>query len=625
MSTNRETTKKFVEIPRADRKRYVSCIPLPTPVKTRLVQEFDSWVAHSGHEWAVSRMKEFRLFIMKRWSGENQYPHPGWFATNRHGVLTGNFGFLYKLSQQNHKQFQAVCNLLGIYTTVTYAEVLYTDPDGVLDSIESEVPKSPKLQYLKSKTLKGMLRRFNLPELFLREPEALSVVPPGKPSHMEQTPYDVWQLSQYIQFLPRTLRLLGEKAVGGERLAQPMFKIQVDRINAGDIHVTNEPGLKMRYFASPNKAWQRASEPLKNGLFDVLKDIPWDCTLDQRKADSRISQFLKQGKTVYSVDLASATDRFPYWFQELVLEALKPQKNRSQSFRWRQQRDLLRLMVEKGTYSFYGKRTYMWKTGQPLGLNPSFPLFTLSHGVLLLLLNGGKWNKMFYVLGDDVIIFDKSLHKKYRDLLQSWEVPVSENKSFSSSRLAQFAGLTYTPYGNFWLPKWNELTRSTLIDIAAFWYEGFTKGLRDQALIEQVLSLPEPYGIGRNPKGIPLSGRLTYAIVSKLEEIIADRLDKPKLSSTRLYNYLTTERGHYHSYLWKQDWNVSFPDREIPLKSSPYFGTTYISSMRSYLMDQTEVTGYPRLRLNSSGKRNPYTLGRTQFWNKLFQELDGRY
>lgn len=271
----------------------------------------------------------------------------------------------------------------------------------------------------------------------------------------------------------------------------------------------------------------------------------------------------------------------------------------------------LDLLVEQGQWIFADfPLTYTWEVGQPLGLGPSFPLFSISHGALLLLLNKGKWNKAFYVVGDDVIIFDNTLAAAYRKILISWQVPVSERKTFTSSKLAQFAGLTYTPHGSFWLPKWRKLTRETLVDVCAFWYKGFTDGLnrKDSVLIGRVLALPAPWGIGRNPSGIPLTERLTDQLVCKLLEIESDRQAKAKPSSIQRFSSYALHDPRVFS--WRQEFK--------PLRSTrPYL----FSPSFDPLMDHTEASGYPRLRMRKLNK-NPYTLGRTQYWSNLFDLLD---
>nr|DBA06309.1 TPA_asm: RdRp [Gigantidas vrijenhoeki associated mitovirus 1] len=614
MTTRKVTIRKCIEIPRSDRSRYINAIPLPIRLKSEVVAHFDKWILHNGHHYAVSRMKCFREFLMEQAANPlDRVKHPPWFKTRNGNALTGTFGWLLKMSR-HPKHLRACLDLTGIYTSVRYAMVDSSDREGNLQSIVAEGPDEPMLHTLKPKTLQKMLTRFSwrIPRLYLKQALPLDTVPPGKQSHAQVIPETVFDLSRLYQFFSEEHQKLLSEAIGGSIPKPNMFGCPgMWDIEAGFIHATMEPGLKTRYFANPNKVFQRALEPLKDGLFSILKEMPWDCTLNQRKADKRITQALQEEKTVYSVDLSSATDRFPYWFQKICLQALIPEGS---STHWRLTASLsfLDLLVEKGEWELPGHwRAWVWKVGQPLGLGPSFPLFTISHGLLLLFLNKGKWKKSFYVVGDDVIIFDKSLYLAYKKILTSWQVPVSERKTFSSKHLAQFAGVTYTPHGNFWLPKWRELTRETLVDVAAFWYERFTKGLKhdDRLLIEKVLALPAPWGIGRNPDGIPLSERLTDQLISKLLEIEMDRLNTPKACATR--RFTAYDNGNKFIYLWKQMY--------IPLRSSrPHL----FSPTLDPLMDQTEVSGYPRVQVHRKYKSSLYTLGRTQYWKNFFDQLE---
>lgn len=78
--------------------------------------------------------------------------------------------------------------------------------------------------------------------------------------------------------------------------------------------------LKQRIVAIGDYWSQTVLRPWHQYLFRVLKKIPQDCTFDQ-------ASFLKtidfSGK-VYSVDLSSATDRFPVEISRLLLEGLLP-------------------------------------------------------------------------------------------------------------------------------------------------------------------------------------------------------------------------------------------------------------------------------------------------------------
>jgi hypothetical protein len=91
----------------------------------------------------------------------------------------------------------------------------------------------------------------------------------------------------------------------------------------------------------------------------------------------------------------------------------------------------------------YSVEECYWTKGTPLGLYPSFPAFSLAHGLFLrsIELRYGKKNT-FRILGDDVIISDPIVHKRYRDLLVQFGIPVSETKCLSGTA-GEFAGQVF--------------------------------------------------------------------------------------------------------------------------------------------------------------------------------------
>jgi len=120
---------------------------------------------------------------------------------------------------------------------------------------------------------------------------------------------------------------------------------------------------------------------------------------------------LHSGQTAHSIDLSKATDNSPWEFQKMVLKFLV------KGTMVHRMRSLLDDVVRRGWWVMPDESRVRWGKDQPLGLDPSFPLFTISHGILLHILNGCKWNKAFYVLGDDVVIFDDLLAGRYREVL----------------------------------------------------------------------------------------------------------------------------------------------------------------------------------------------------------------
>jgi len=321
------------------------------------------------------------------------------------------------------------------------------------------------------------------------------------------------------------------------------------------------------------------------------------------------------------VDMSKATDNFPWEFQKLVLKAILKKNQRTTDLR-----HLMDSVVTSGQWNFPDKSRVKWGKGQPLGLGPSFPLFAASHGLLLLLLNGSKWNHCFYILGDDVVILDDLLAARYREVLASWKVKVSETKSFTSSNIAQFAGKYYTSKGSFWIPKWVPFTRDNLIDMEAWWYSGLTKGLPDHSLITWVLSLPSPYGIGRNPTGIPLDQRFTTQFVVEILDRQQRRLEEGKPSTTRvdLPALIDTQTGLDQGSKYALERMLAAGGEVLHPSGllSGYNQSPTGDSLENFypLMHGTQVPRYPYI-LRKDDKVDRYTLGSLRAWKQVHRRV----
>jgi hypothetical protein len=251
-----------------------------------------------------------------------------------------------------------------------------------------------------------------------------------------------------------------------------------------------------------------------------------------------------------------------------------------------------------------------WTSGQPLGLSPSFFLFTLSHGLLLRFLQKSKWGRDFYVLGDDVVILNDALYSSYIAHLDAMSIPYSQLKSVSSNRYASFAGAHFTKLGRFYTPKWVEWDRRNLLDVIAYWnYPSLYKGWKDETLISKVLSLPEPYGIGRNPDGIPLANRLTTSLVVEL-------LDKPDrevthLSTVSWQSVRSLPDDHreklQRSLELRPDWSCVLNDRQI------------VSTEIVELFYHSGLNGYPQ---GFIPRVDPWVIGKLSYWKRILQRAE---
>jgi len=186
-------------------------------------------------------------------------------------------------------------------------------------------------------------------------------------------------------------------------------------------------GGKTRVITSCSYLIQAALAPLHKVFMELLRTIRQDYTFRQDHARSTILRWHREGRLIYSYDLSAATDRFPIAIQYEVLKSLYPDLADS----WLK---LMRIPIE------YGNNERVFEVGQPMGLLSSWPVFTLTHHLMVrycALMEGFNPHKfsLYCVLGDDVVIAHRATAKRYKTLMTKWfGVRISSMKSFRPRR-----------------------------------------------------------------------------------------------------------------------------------------------------------------------------------------------
>jgi hypothetical protein len=146
--------------------------------------------------------------------------------------------------------------------------------------------------------------------------------------------------------------------------------------------------------------------------------------------------------------------------------------------------------------------------GQPLGLGPSFFTFALAHNQLLEgLCRKHRLPRKYFILGDDVVIGNRDLHRIYRQCLQNYGCKVSESKTFKSKELAEFAGFTITKRFIARSFKWREVSDYSFYEcLKHFGKDGLALCTPTQRAIANFLS-----DIPRDLGGLGWSGGKTLA------------------------------------------------------------------------------------------------------------------
>jgi hypothetical protein len=471
-------------------------IGISTDVTLDVVRLFHLWCSKSGYEWTVNRFKSVKQDIIS-YCAQDAMPSSPWIARNKRGYFKGSFGFLMKYAKQSTKCLHRVLTLLNMFGVVVSDCITSTQRNKFVQAVTTPSCATPE-RYL---TLLGKACSRFRTNASLKPAIPFILHAPFEESREKRAVREVidfFSTAEGIEFIKQDYVVL-QPLMSLFGFPGPRFTDKTPYI--GGVFCTQNPGLKARFFASPNLWLQHVLSPLGDKIYDIVKDMPWDCTFDQEKPDSIIQSHLRSGSICWSFDLSSATDRFPFDLQLHVLRSIlsSPMCTKFIDFYER---------IQKMPYNFYGS-PLIWERGQALGMYPSFGLFTLTHGLLLFALNGFKHDNKFFVLGDDMIILDAKLAEDYQAFLLECDVPFNKEKSISSNSIAEFAGKMYTSDRVKVIPKWKPLNKQNCLDMIKNWGQSlipmFPK--KHQDLLLRISELPYPYGCGFNPRGLTMDQR----------------------------------------------------------------------------------------------------------------------
>lgn len=229
----------------------------------------------------------------------------------------------------------------------------------------------------------------------------------------------------------------------------------------GQIGVTQEPGMKLRLFASPYLMYQVALDPLKRRLQKITSGIPQDCHQDQEEGAQWAKRQLMNNHRVYSYDLSSATHRFPWAMQLRLLNYLEVPKPVLDLYEH----------VSKGTYRIHDNETVAWTAGQPLGTAPSFFAFSLAHHALVrgICRDLNTSVDCYRILGDDIVIANDRVAKRYEAAMTAIGSVINHTKSIVSKDRAEFAGYQITANELFRTGKLRQVNQTNWLTYATGW------------------------------------------------------------------------------------------------------------------------------------------------------------
>jgi len=261
--------------------------------------------------------------------------------------------------------------------------------------------------------------------LRLSEPEgfhsSVGVMGPNGPALLTSH-YDASAMVNQRYDLVQSIRVFSRKlalsVIGIGNLTEPNDKHILSRLA-----LIPEPGGKTRLIAIGDYWTQNALKPLHNSLMGILRKLETDGTWDQEGQAQRVSRLATHDSK--SFDLSSATDRFPASIQKVVIELFYSKEIAEAWYN---------LMINR---DFHYKDTIVrWAVGQPLGFYSSWATFALTHHILIeycAYLEGIRSFREYAVLGDDVVIWNKSVARRYEIVMAELGVQINLTKTITSN------------------------------------------------------------------------------------------------------------------------------------------------------------------------------------------------
>lgn len=224
------------------------------------------------------------------------------------------------------------------------------------------------------------------------------------------------------QLIERMTKLL---AINSEKWSQ-FFKMK-PRGLIRKLSVISDPEAKERIIAILDYWSQSALRCIHKEEFKLLKKIPGDCTFNQN--DFR--RWLPTSGPYYSMDLSSATDRFPVSIQKAILsQMINPEVA-----------DAWEVLMIQEPFTFEGKQV-AYATGQPMGAYSSWATFALAHHLVVRTaarLAGFPDYSNYALLGDDIVLTNSAVVNKYKQLMSDLGVDIHPGKTHVSIDTYEFA------------------------------------------------------------------------------------------------------------------------------------------------------------------------------------------
>lgn len=457
-----------------------------------ILNTIEKWYDGSGMEWCNDRIKALRQWYETYLAGSPT--PPDWFEHTKSNMPKGIWSWVFKLPPEK------ALGILSVNTCLFEKKISTRQRDKFLDGL-SEGPKVSRAAFreIYSTLLpKACLGRF-VPESFrkngIREPEAPTILdmngtcpvqygqksfrPESKLGPAEQVFEDTWMCvpQRTLDFIDditglhpdrwpeRANSWLPEWFYGSTRSRLTRKNSFDPTFGVGRIGVIQEPELKARIVANPNRVVQVTLDPLRDLFLDICNRLPSTCIYNQEEGVEWVRKRLSEDRTIDGFDLTSASDKLDL---DLCLDLIDYCFDLRTDFSYTLYEDYFRDISRMSWYFPQEQRYVRWEQGDPLGTGPSIGILTLANACVAYMstvwsyreavetlqvsddvqkwtaIEGHQLYDSFRVLGDDVAMLHAS-DSHYVKLIEAMGGSINLSKTLSSNKVAEFAGRVILP------------------------------------------------------------------------------------------------------------------------------------------------------------------------------------
>lgn len=446
---------------------------LPKEVTYELLNTISKWYDSCGPDWTNSRLKDIKQWYLSVLAGEPK--PPVWYKKSSTGYPLGAFGCLFK--SRNHAKVLAVLSANTLFKEKSLSvkqeeKFLHgltgnglgdTQPQGVgkiIENLPGWLPgwngmTFPEVAFPSTNCVtaitvpvgdKDCVRVHSSEERDMAYIKSWGSIPEATIQYLDESDHLDWIPMKFLKNMEDLTFKEGSPVVGRIGLIQ-------------------EPGLKLRSVANPNRISQALTKPLATVWDQIVQKFPTDYTYNQEDGITWVQKKLSQGVRLAGSDLSSATDLLSltgsltiarHWVNcGLFNGEVRWTEEQISDFWWDYdiaERHFVNLsrglwyMPQTSSDPNQG-RMVRWQQGQPLGLYPSFRLLALTNnsvGIAAASMAGLPWRDSFAVIGDDIIM-DARMEPYYTDLIQSIGGEINHSKTLISDRVGEFAGRIIEP------------------------------------------------------------------------------------------------------------------------------------------------------------------------------------